>query len=458
MTQGDLIHRLLEVGQKPEFANITPDHLVARFKGLKAAWKVLNDAHMEMLTLEGTDIETITERFIQSEQWYWDAYELYSVKVRAIAPDRMDVEVEFPPPQQQVIVNMPMQQHDIRNTWGEFDGSLLKWQGFHDRFKASVHDVPEISPAYKFQYLQKSLTGHAARTMGEWQLTADNYAEAWERLNQLYDKKYLISREWLRHFTRLPVLTTPARHNELQKMSNVTHETMRQLRAQGHPVEHWNMFIVHMLHERLDTETSKQWELIRTSDTPTAEEMLSFLDRQAAALAAVSAQRPGLAVTVPNERANRTEGQNTRSKRNEPSTSSAGASTNRALPTAIRPGVGMPCIACKSDHHIWKCPEFTSLSLVGKQRFIETNNLCANCLKRGHGVQSCFKGPCVRCPGNPPHNSLLCPNLPRQGGLDKKGGFETVLQARAYRERANDRRRKAQASAMKRSASTESKD
>lgn len=55
----------------------------------------------------------------------------------------------------------------IENTWGEFDGALTQWQGFHDRFKIAVHENSLIPCAFKFQYLQKSLKGRAAASMGE---------------------------------------------------------------------------------------------------------------------------------------------------------------------------------------------------------------------------------------------------------------------------------------------------
>lgn len=80
----------------------------------------------------------------------------------------------------------------IENTWGEFSGTLTQWQGFHDRFKAAV-----IPRAFKFQYLQKSLEGQAAAALGEWQLSDENYNEAWDRLKELYEREYQTSRQIL---------------------------------------------------------------------------------------------------------------------------------------------------------------------------------------------------------------------------------------------------------------------
>lgn len=86
----------------------------------------------------------------------------------------------------QIIVQYPTT-GKIENIWGEFDGNLTQWSGFHDRFKANVHDNEKISGAMKFQYLRNSLKGYAAAAIGEWQQTDENYLEAWDRLNELYN-------------------------------------------------------------------------------------------------------------------------------------------------------------------------------------------------------------------------------------------------------------------------------
>lgn len=168
------------------------------------------------------------------------------------------------------------------NTWGEFNGNLTQWQGFNDRFK-TVHDDPDITAARKFQLLQCALTVKAAKALGEWQLTDNNFAEAWNRLNQLFSQKYQTSKELLWKFNSLQKLERPL-GPVLQKFSSVTHEVICQLRALEYPVQHYDLMCVHGLHDRLDPETSKAWELERAVETPSLEQMLNFLDRQAKAL------------------------------------------------------------------------------------------------------------------------------------------------------------------------------
>lgn len=71
-------------------------------------------------------------------------------------------------------------------------------------------------------------------------------------------------------------------------MSNVTHETFRQLRAMHLPVEQWDFVFVFNLRERLDKETRKQWELLKKSgEWPKLKDMLAFIEKQAEALSSM---------------------------------------------------------------------------------------------------------------------------------------------------------------------------
>lgn len=190
--------------------------------------------------------------------------------------------VQEQPQLQPIVVQWPGM-GKIENTWGEFNGELTKWKGFHDRFKIAVHENSAIAKVFKFQHLRNSLKGWAASALGDWEQTEDNYDEAWERLNQLYNRPYQTSKELLDKFHALPKLDRPT-GGMIQKFSNTTHEVVRQLRALGYPVEHFDLFFVHGIHERLDGETSKQWELKRTSETPKLMDLLDFLDHQAKAM------------------------------------------------------------------------------------------------------------------------------------------------------------------------------
>lgn len=408
------IQRTKDYTDSPQFARATALDITIRLTRMDEQWDSLHEMHTALIGVVGIDQEQLTTDVATSEEVYYSVYAKMKAKYDELkAIDRAAVVAPV------VQVQMPFQQHDIRNTWGEFDGSLTKWQGFRDRFVAAIHDNNQIAPSYKFSYLKNSLVGKAARTLGEWQLTDRNYVEAWDRLNHIYDRKYHICRAYLRQLERLPVLEAPVRANELQRMSNVTYETLRQLGALGVPVHFWDVMIVHMLHERLDQETGRQWELHRDGEFPPISDMLAFIDKQAASINVPVNQRfkrpVDLTVSIPNEqtsdkdRGKTGNGKNESGKKENPRKRSASSS-----PAVQRKR--LPCEACQGDHPIWECPEFIALRPSAREDFVQKRSLCPNCLKRGHGKDDCYLGPCIRCPNRPRHNSLLCPLKQKESG------------------------------------------
>ncbi|XP_055306812.1 uncharacterized protein LOC129571067 [Sitodiplosis mosellana] len=272
----------------------------------------------------------------------------------------------------------------FENNWGEFDGNVEKWQGFHDRFKSAVHDNELITPAFKIMHLLKSLKGKAKADLGEWPQTEAGYYELWERMQELYAQKYYTARKLLNRFLALPVLER-ASHNALQKMSNVTHEVIRQLRTLNYPVQYYDLFFVAGIHTRLDSDSSKAWELERTSDTPTIIQMLSFLDRQARAAPSSSSyeqkkqndnRKRGYFETKPETSSD--------AKRSKPN----GANENKTDRT---------CKVYKGAHAVHKCETFKKLSLTERRKSAKENELCFNCLNPSHTRKDCKLSGCRRC-------------------------------------------------------------
>lgn len=391
------INRIMVYTEAETFETAEMEDLEVRLEALKEAWALVKEKEKDMVCTEDqVQVET-QRRKAEAEECYFSAHAALRRRMLQLTPAAR--EKDGPPIAVQV--NMPFQQHDVQNTWGDFDGSITRWQGFRDRFVAAIHQNDRISPAYKFAYLKNSLTGKAARTLGEWQLTDSNYCEAWKRLNEVYERTYATCRELLRHFFRLPMLQGVPKAAELQRMANTTHETLRQLAAQGVPTEQWDMIIVHVLHEKLDHETACKWEESRTSERPSAKEFCTFLDKRAAALESVmDNRRREMPTTSSHARMNTGRGDgNLAASRNQPRAAEKEGNKRR-----------MPCHMCKSiEHPIWSCSKFSALGLKARQEAVRERNLCPNCLKTDHVVKDCFQGSCIRCPGKPKHNSMLCP-------------------------------------------------
>lgn len=419
------IGKLCDYAGSEQMDQINYMRLNIRHDRLMDLWDKLNELHLQLI--DGVDDATARARQDQLsdiEDRYMEALaiirnrldELRPIAAHSIKGTEDSVSVTGQPPAvgasvpMSVQVKMPLQQHDIKNTWGKFDGTITKWKGFHDRFVAAIHLNNDISSAYKYSYLKMSLVGNAEKEIGDWETDEASYAAAWERLKKMYDRKYVICGEHIRALYELPMLTKPVASAQLQHMASVTHEQIRQLRSQGVPVEQWDMWICHLLHERLDEETGRLWDLARKSETPTALEMLDFLDDHAAA--SLRSRRPGLTVTVSNERA-------TQPQRNRGNSGSRGRDRGTSAsrpPTpsggAIRKRFRCEMPNCQSDHPLYVCPDFKALNFNARKEFVNQRSLCHNCFKRGHGKENCYQIKCSlpACMRDPSHNSLLCPN------------------------------------------------
>lgn len=409
---------------------------------LEERWNCFNNMHLQLLAQveEDEQIATCESTFEEAESVFLVAMAALRGKVHDLEPKTTESEAGASGGQDRPInVSVKLDRQEVKNTWGFFDGSLLKWQSFHDGFVARIHNDGKMSNVEKFTQLKSSLKGSAQATLGEWHLTEDSYLEAWDRLNQIYNKKYPIIREHLRHFDSLPAIKGKATADELQRLSNGTHEMLRQLRAMQLPVDSWDMMVVHQLHERLDADTARQWELQRSSDTPAASEMLSFLDKQASAAAPMDSSGKsmdrrdhlqsdrasrGLRRSSPSDiRSSTPYGKDGKPLQANPSTSRG--NSNAGLTNKSK-GKHFPCEACSGDHMVYDCDEYLSLNLNARWAFVRARSLCANCLKRGHSVDKCFQPPCSyeECKKKDPwHNSTLCPG---KVGKNKPMGVRKV--------------------------------
>lgn len=103
------------------------------------------------------------------------------------------------------VVEMAADPTNITNTWGEFKGDYLQWQSFLDRFTAAIHENNKVSTIRKFHFLRASVTGAAARAMGNWPFTEQNYIRAWNRLIEVYEDEYLVVQMLVRDCSRFRV-------------------------------------------------------------------------------------------------------------------------------------------------------------------------------------------------------------------------------------------------------------
>lgn len=64
------------------------------------------------------------------------------------------------------------------------------------------------------------------------------------------------------------------------------------------------------------------------------------------------------------------------------------------------------CYACGEEGHpVYKCPKLLNLNVQERIMLIKKENLCFNCLRKGHRVNVCTSSNCRKC--GKAHNTLV---------------------------------------------------
>lgn len=424
------LNRQIDFVNSDDFNRTTLTQANVRQERLEDLWNKFNASHLALTRISsGDDRPGIQDRLNEIEERHFDALAAIKDKQAALAmpplpaPGHADGANGSNPAAPVFQLKIPIEQGNIPNTWGHFDGNFLEWKRFRDRYTDRIHSKPEteIATSYKLGYLTSSLKGKAKDAVSGWSIENEGYSKIWERLNELYNEKYPLAREYLKEFSQLRTVQGSSAA-EFRNLSNVTNKMIRTLASEGFPVEHWDMIIVHHLHGRLDEETARQWELLRGMEMPTATQILEFIDKQAkAASSSEQGARANVQVTVRNKSSDCSN----QPSYHQPSSSQAAASSGAASNTDTIPKK-LKCGACeKYDHPLYYCPFFLSLDLNAKKDFVARRNHCSNCLRKGHPTEACTDVKCnlPKCSLDNRHNSTMCPYK-----LVKKPALASVIQ------------------------------
>ncbi|CAG7733021.1 unnamed protein product, partial [Allacma fusca] len=253
-----------------------------------------------------------------------------------------------------------------------FSGDPFEWLSFHDLFTASIHNNAALKGAQKIQYLVSACGGQALDMIKSFPVSDGNYAEAWDILKARYQNTRELVNSILRKFcgqANLKVEDGPS----LRKLIDTSLECVRSLKILKVPIIHWDAMLVHIIGEKLDAETRRQWELsLVTEAIPTLEEFIKFLETRSRALTAMD---PG-----------------------KSSKSSSNATDGKGKNASSNHGSVSKCSYCKRDHFIVVCQSFSKLSISDRKKAVMEKHMCFNCLKLGHSSKQCQNSTmCKKC-------------------------------------------------------------
>lgn len=151
-----------------------------------------------------------------------------------------------------------------------------------------IIDDQGLSNVERMHYLCSVLSGEASQAISHLNVTEANFPVAWDIISSRYENKRRLVNT---HLHTLFSLTQIACENSksLQNLRDQTNMSIQALKNLGHPVDHWDDILVHLVSKKLDKTSRKAWEL-KLSDTveaPSYSELNTFLESRIRALDAM---------------------------------------------------------------------------------------------------------------------------------------------------------------------------
>lgn len=255
----------------------------------------------------------------------------------------------------------------------KFSGHYSEWVSFRDMFVSVIDNNSSLDDVQKLHYLKGCLSGEAEQLLKHLPLTASNYKICWSQLENRYNNKKYLSNCILKRLTGQRVLTSES-SSGLKQLLDTTRECLHSLDNLGIKTNTWDVLIIFLVSQKLDSESRKLWERTiagTNQELPKFKEFEEFLENRFRSL----------------------EFLDTRVQK----------SNCTHLTTAV-----LSCIFCSDNHKLCNCKKFAKETIDSRRDFVQAQHLCFNCLNSGHSVYQCTMSTrCRLCKKK--HHTLLHP-------------------------------------------------
>ncbi|KAL0892704.1 hypothetical protein ABMA27_014422 [Loxostege sticticalis] len=349
----DKIQKAQSNFKKSPKARITKAYLETRMENLDELWKEFVENDKKIRSTSKTQDQLADEYFV--EDLYSATDELYidyksSLKELLSQQCGLHTEKLQSSPSENVDVKLPRIQLPI------FTGKYEEWQTFHDMFTSLIHNNKSLTGVQKLHYLKTNLQGDPSNLLQNYAITESNYEEAWQQL-----------------------------------IKQTTSSCLKSLSTMGIQTQTWDTIIIYLVASKLDTESHKQWETYisnQCDDLPTWQQMVEFLETRFRTLEMVDTSKPW----------------QKQSQQNSKPTSKP-----KAFHAAVvndQKSSKIVCVMCEEPHYLYQCKKFGQQTPQERHDFVQTQQLCFNCLAPNHSVKVCRQSTsCRRCGRK--HHSLL---------------------------------------------------
>ena len=414
--------KLNELYHDQEVAFATLRRAIDYARGLKATHRIipLLDARENRLRESWTEIvvndkviRSLSQIVEQSHRSYFKIKRFEGIEVEFIsALDQLSIwKYEFQQSQQAngdqapaaVVVAASTHLKLPRLSIPQFSGKITEWVPFRDSFIALVKSNASLSDVEKLHHLKASAKGEASEIICSVQLANGNFDTAWTLLESRYENKRVAVNAHLAE-----IFKTESIHREsaqsLLNLRNVVKRNLAALKNLECPTEHYGAILVHVLTEKLDQQTQRDWELsiAANNEIPDFDDLDTFLLERIRVLDSLSQA----------ELLKKTSQLNVKSSVQ----SQAKSYNSKGKPLAITSYVVTPpktsCVVCTQEHRIYQCPKFKEIPLTERYDYVRSLNLWSNCLGKGHKRNACpSTGSCRQCAQK--HHTLLHRDSPR---------------------------------------------
>ncbi|XP_076246223.1 uncharacterized protein LOC143186434 [Calliopsis andreniformis] len=270
-----------------------------------------------------------------------------------------------------------------------FDGNYNNWLKFRDTFESLIHNNESLTDIQRFHYLNSALKGPAARVIQSLGVSDANYKLAWATLKRRFeDVKSLI------HHHASALLELPRVHKQssvaLREFIDTANNHILALGALGESIHTWDILVILILTNKLDSCTCKEWEklYLGMTDSPKFKDFVEFIEQQAKLLERLSSKAINNQPKLGN-----THVEYSKSRNRIDQVASHVVSTDSQ------------CLFCKAGHLLQNCTKLKAMPYAERHETVKKLQCCFNCLQQGHSIKGCTRGKCRVC--GKKHHTLL---------------------------------------------------
>lgn len=359
----------------------------SRLEKIQTIWKDFDDIQVCLEDLAGPDCELESDERDDFENKFHSSIARATKMISTLQANYIQQE-----PRAQAL-NAPIQIIQANKTRlptidiPKFDGSWEKWLPFRDTFTSMVHNNQTLPTIDKLHYLRWALVGDAHKLIDSLEITAENYATAWDMVSKRYKNDKTIIQHHVQALIDFPCITKES-HIALRQLADTVQQHIRTLKRLRQPTDQWDTILIQLFIPKLDSHTRREWESERADKEalPTMDDFTTFLDTRCSFLEALT----------------RTSTLNIAKNAQGHSKQQASKQSNQVQ--AHVSAENLTCPVCQNTHKLYECIIFRNMTPQTRLDKVKGCKLCYNCLKPFHG-KKCTYGSCKKC--HKYHNTLL---------------------------------------------------